>query len=280
MGRDEVIVDSIRWCGLLAGGVIALLMMACGSTADEETTSEFEVDTMQHGGLDQEVPSGTDLDVETAQQEISNGIVVNPDYSGVVQLVFTDTAGASWRCTGTLVTNSHIVTAWHCVNHSAPIIAMMGNQATWVSQRDLHPVADLALIEVNPPFRMRVNGVLSTTGYARPFDLSSMDDLDGQTLMCAGYGGTGTLRMGFFVAKKLIKAPGYLLDVDRVHLPVHDAGWALQGGDSGGPCLQYAPDMAAAPLVTENFAVVGSKGTGIGYIMAAYWAWIYLAAVN
>lgn len=212
----------------------------------------------------------------------SNGIVTDP-YSGVVMILF----GTS-ICSGALLTNYHIITAKHCVPNGFAFTpgaygVYMGSQSTYATTVVRNPDRDLAVLRLAQPMAMRTaNGSISTTGYVRTIDSRNVQQLDGQTVMCIGYGHTnldgsgpwGYERADFFteVASTSNALVSYLM---YIHSPF---GGAVTEGDSGGPCLNYFfPDTSYLTGVILGQGPLTDKTWGVNTPVFDQALWIVLA---
>ena len=182
-----------------------------------------------------------DEDVATTESEIIGGTVISAEGSGNVLLTMN-----GGLCSGTLMTNTLVLTAQHCVNNgtlAADVLAQMGSQSSLGAQLELHPSQDVAVIRLATPFAM--NG--STTGFRRflfPFATNTLSP--GTLLTCRGFGisdrrgnGAGVLRTAELPVRgvNFYHFPmSYDLGID-----VNALGQDLAGGDSGTSCLFTMP---------------------------------------
>jgi|SoiMethySBSTD1v2_1073268.scaffolds.fasta_scaffold09483_11 trypsin len=215
-------------------------------------------------------PDASPDPVAEARQAMVGGNLVTDGNSGIVGLLYNDRI-----CSGALLTNSHVITAGHCVpsgfvfTHGAYFVGMGGN-FTFATAAIVNTQRDLAILKLEQPLPMRTsNGSLSTTGYSRPLDTRNTQQLDGQYLMCVGYGHAtlagdqqdwGLQKAGIF---KHIRSTTNALDPYLMYLH-SDNGAAVAPGDSGGPCLNNIPPATSAlasviyatgPLVDKTYGV-------------------------
>jgi len=204
----------------------AVFLSACGTTAPEdESWSE-------------------------SQQEIINGNVPAPGALasfGVVSL---------GGCTGTLLTNRHVLSAHHCVrsdenNWAGPlntkIIASfedgVNGQTSGVAQifepdqswtLNAH---DYALLTLSTPIKVTSG---NSTGFSNPIYTGTDASLANQLVFCAGYGGTvaataTTFASGFgTLTSATIKVTGTSNGALTRSMTTNQVGF---GGDSGSTCF-------------------------------------------
>jgi hypothetical protein len=221
--------------------------------------------------------STTEESIASVQDPIINGTAMNAHDSGVVYL--------SSPCTGTLITNTKVLTAKHCVasyqnNPSALSVVMGPSNTGQATDIFVHPTStvDVAVVWIKPAFYM----FGSRTGYRRDIAQVTADQLHNGGLVIHGYGrntGTGgsgifNLRYGVCSSKK--RATGLVSC-----FPGGDAQTIQSFGDSGGPGSVYT---AGLPVVYVQSGCFFTNGTNApptecyGNSSDAWgsWAWWYL----
>lgn len=183
-------------------------------------------------------------------------------------------------CSGTLYTNSALITAKHCLSHPqtqhlqarpSELLVSMGRGGAMPQYRNggaiwFHRTKDLAIVEVATPFEMprTSDNVLATEGYQRPVTTVPA----GSPVLCYGYGrtaetcdasgnncigpGAGVLRSAALTAQ-IINDPINMIQFFRYE---PNAQRQLQAhGDSGGGCVTFNRIPIALwhqPLVSVN----------------------------
>jgi|SoiMethySBSTD1v2_1073268.scaffolds.fasta_scaffold03660_5 trypsin len=237
--------------------LIGVLLSACGGEG---------ASTDEHGAV--------------TQDPIINGTSVAPATLGIVLL--------SNGCTGTLITNTKVLTAKHCVEEyqrnpnggpptTPPFLELrMGNEWMAATNIWLHPTpnVDAAVVWLSGAFL--ING--SRTGFRRDIAMATADQLNNGALIIDGYGygtaptsGAGIARRGLCSAKK--RANG-LLSCFPAGNPATIQTW----GDSGGPGSVYASGLPVVYIQSGCFFDNGVPTECYGNTSDTWlnWAWWYL----
>lgn len=162
-------------------------------------------------------------EIESATQEIINGIPVEPENSGFVMMLSNGSL-----CSATLLNNEWVLTAKHC-NVVSGATAQMGSQSRLVIQVIDHPSLDVTLAHLQSPLSMGS----SLNSYVRPLRTTPL--AVSEAVQCYGYGrntfnsGAGTLRTA---ALNLSSLTATEYNFDR-----NGSNQVQWKGDSGGPCI-------------------------------------------
>lgn len=170
---------------------------------------------------------------------IIDGTPIKAEDSGFVALF----SRSGW-CSGTLLTNSWVLSSGHCVTADrltpTRVTVVMGSQTRRAVHIAGHNSLDVVLLRLDQPFEMRG----SKTGWQRKIYAGTAASLVGQVLYCYGYGnstpatatqpasGFGTLR----TAKLRVShasSHGYWVARNGTEI--------LAGGDSGSSCFAKMP---------------------------------------
>ncbi len=243
-GRKVLQMTTSYLKGVLCAATSALLFSGC--IGDDEA-------------LYPDLPSG-DLDwaaespeVLRAQYEIVNGTPYhNLEYTGVVEIQHWSNGLGRYQtlCSGTLMTNRHVVTAEHCLD-TWPLYVKMGSQRKRVVDYVGRPDIDIAALKLDSPMLMWnwrstqfAGGYprLNTTDYWRSLYQGTDAALDGAYLFVAGYGGdSGELKYAVLETRFEPAGTGicYYNPCGWVHTLKNAAGQLQESGDSGGPGLTF-----------------------------------------
>lgn len=211
-------------------------------------------------------------DVGVTTEAIRNGWTPDPDEidrGGFVALVATSSPLDAF-CSGTVMTNSHVLTARHCVEPDlddvGAISIVLGDgierqlrraDIIWVPRGK--PDRDYAWIHVDTPFFMpSPGGANSQTGYVR----NVMDVPNNSAAYCFGFG-ESPRRLTFAQLILSRQDPLYVISPNQF-------GQTLAPGDSGGGCFGIVrglrQDLSNAPLV--SIARAGAPGLPVFFSVA------------
>jgi hypothetical protein len=205
--------------------------------------------------------------VGASAQEIIGGTPVSTDTLGAARFLYcpngtsgcTFTVGsASWGCSGTMIADTWLLTAHHCVTPNEVmtggtavpagdllVTGPSGASSTAVAVF-LHPTLDVALVELAGPLLNAAGQSLSTPIYTGP-----SAGLVGQSVYCQGFGihaaaagtGYGTLRSAVMTVAGA--------SVGSLFFFPNAQGQSLAGGDSGAGCFLHAPGGASPNYVVS-----------------------------
>lgn len=275
----------------LANGCLALTLVACGSDADSALPADWPAEEAalpaepppDFGQVKQEILNGTPLTLTT------QAIIYGEAFGGFVALSHSPSGTEKVFCSGTLLTNSMLITAKHCltagstsylVNNPSSLNISMG-RAVFRQDRaaqtiHFHATHDLALVTVSPGFLMvNAQESLDTTGYFRPFPTTAAADLDGISMACFGHGreqetcdssgnnctgsGVGTLRFATLEAE--FNDPNTIPPFFRFH--PNAEGQLMAHGDSGGSCVEGVTTIfLGRPDKAQIFSVHATASPG------------------
>ncbi|HTU60800.1 MAG TPA: trypsin-like serine protease [Polyangiales bacterium] len=206
-------------------------------------------------------------EVASQEQAISNGVVVpatSVQTSGVVSLQYWSTSENRFvnHCTGTLLSNTAVITARHCLDdlEARTVTIKMGTERRTVVRRYLHPDKDVAIVKLDsglPMFNWSYDHYLSnpqqlwTSWYGRSTYSGTNMSLKGATIRCYGYGGSGVfdapLKRADFKVRVFGNEPA-IQPRFMLQLLKTASGQLHQAGDSGGPCMTSGGAMATETL--------------------------------
>jgi Trypsin len=227
-------------------------------------------------------------------QALTNGSQVgSDDYSGIVavQIWSYNLSDYYTICTGTLLANTVVITAAHCLEdyQDVAMFVKMGSQS-WqrravVNRYPNENSYDVALLRLQSPMLMwnwsydhYVGGSaqLNNTDYRRNLYSGTNQSLNGKNLICLGYGGAtpnGTHQPTLKAGALKATYPSTLIDYGRGDIPLVELAGAVstEGGDSGGPCIDSL-SMIGGSLTTilTSGGIYDSYGLGAGDF--AWWA--------
>jgi len=217
------------------------------------------------------VACGVDNEAYSQQSSaIINGTLVNPDQQGHV----------NWGgCSGTLLTNSWILSAKHCFADQNPEqpdywrLVAMGSQAAAMKKIYLHPTLDVAIAKLVKPMQMRN----STSGYQMGLYQGVPERIVGKDLNCFGYGDQaftgaqdGLLRTAILTVDRLQPlGQEYICSgVICSYAVVNNAdGQIIYFGDSGGGCFYNVP---GGNVELAGIHVAVSPGGSVGFDAASW----------
>jgi hypothetical protein len=190
----------------------------------------------------------------TDTQEVVNGAIAFDDAVRAYGLVTVSWNGLG--CTGVVYKNSWVLTASHCFNFTEPTagvtVTFAGQSFTGDRVRRVS-TADLALVHLTAPVTM--NG--STTGYTVPFYQGTIPALQGRGLYCFG-AGTHAFRQGggaivdWRMRWAVLTVASYWVEGRLYNFAPNSLGQILGGGDSGGPCFDYANGVMSLTGISRN----------------------------
>lgn len=197
---------------------------------------------------------------------IKNGTIENPEELGVVMLTRYGLAGS--YCTGTLISNSWVLTGNHCFNENdkrnpkgSGVEVQLGSQRRISAQLLLsNPGGGTGyLVRLEEPLLM--NG--SKSGFRRAVFRDNYEMLVGQSLKTYGYAGSSVLRSGNFIG---YKGEGRCQD-DCINLK-STTGQEVENGDSGGPTFLNS-------LNQESMLAAITWGSGDVTTTSMHYGWLW-----
>jgi hypothetical protein len=213
-----------------------------------------------------------DGSIASSQDPIINGTPLEENNSGIVYL--------SNGCSGTLITNTKVLTAKHCVEayvgNPSGLFITMGSQSTLAADIFLHPEPFIDVAVVWTYHHLAMNG--SAESYRRDIGMATAEQLDNGALIIAGYGwntGTGgggpdNLRWG--VCSSRYRSAG------RASCFPGPNGAIQSWGDSGGSGAVYAAGLPVVYVQSFCFFDNDLPYECVGDTSSAWlpWAWWYL----
>ncbi len=226
-------------------------------------------------------------EADTEESEILNG-VQDPSGNGYGSVAIR--ANGGHLCSGTLITNSWVMTSRHCFpagdqQETRTITVHLPNKpsdpkstfqqqtvTTFVRHPDDYGTSsqkqDLMLIKVGKPFK--VGG--STKGFTRELWPREASELTGRTLDCAGFGPTtpggpsGRLTTAKLVVSKVEmgRPDGDLITVVNPNQGTPSAGQIQLPGDSGGGCFRSTNGKRYLVYVQAGSSPVFTDAFGCG----------------
>lgn len=171
--------------------------------------------------------------VSESEQAIENGTIVENDTIGNVRVFATFDDGASYACSGTIVTSDWVLTARHCVDRrpvglSSSSVEWRGESRSVVDVVD-HDQLDVSLLHLDAPYAVGTAGA-----YVNQPWTGTTAALIGQRVDCYGYGPNefngpiGTLRTAnLAILEAASDGTFYRTEMTHRRLP----------GDSGSGCF-------------------------------------------
>jgi hypothetical protein len=228
--------------------ILCLVALACASCA-------LPVEGVDGAELEGE-ELGIEEDVAVTQQAITNGGTIDANESGVVALQVWSTTLARYYtfCTGSLITNSAVLTAKHCLEgdgiETRTVYVKMGSQRKTVNRRYLHGTQDVALVKTSGAFTMpnwtwdhfsTYPAQRNNFEYGRGGYMGTNMSLKNQTVNCYGYGGDTGAEPRLSAASFKVRVYGpnepAMNPRDQIQLLRTSSNQLHEPGDSGGPCV-------------------------------------------
>ena len=274
---------------LLAG------LLACGSAADSRTEADAALLGLLTDATDRAAVNAEMTDWEARAIQYGDSVPISDDSErlGVVQVGFRDGADEQDHCTGTLITNSWVLTAEHCMSEipaydslyvkleespipdTTPTPGVLVGETVLpptqynVVQEILHPFQDIALLRLETPVKI----VDNARNHIREIYPHPTDGLVGETVRCVGYGyyyvsfgvglGLGELREASFEVAASGDNPIGDYTGEAIGFVRNENAQIHLGGDSGGPCFQ---DERLVSVLSGGGPV---EGTQVSFATAA-----------
>lgn len=221
-------------------------------------------------------------------QPITNGAITVEEHNGIVALQFFDTSINSWKtfCSGTLMTNRHIITAKHCLNLGLSVFAKMGSQRVAILQKAEATNWDVAVASLVSPMQMwnwhhdhflTPLPAITTTGYARLISAATNVSLEQSALFCLGYGGATNAQPQPPLKNAVLTTRYEIVNVNPMNpvITLRTNGQLQEGGDSGGPCLNGF-SVGASHLGFVQSGCNNGLGACFGAGAESFKNWAYL----
>jgi V8-like Glu-specific endopeptidase len=204
-----------------------------------------------------EAPSLADITPRLISPRIINGEICGKDESPIVQLAITLSNGQSGSCTGTVISDTRVVTAAHCLATNLQglprvtrVVILTGLRQIEANQYEFHPNWS----PQNNPLELNDIAIVATSssiGTSIVPVLRSNNLQTGETALIAGYGLTESLvpeglRAGFITLNSISSVSIIASWNGNV------SGSNSCNGDSGGPLLVKRGDVWYLAGITSN----------------------------
>lgn len=227
--------------------ILTLLFAGCTKDSDDSDSSNDTLETNACGQLDLNSKVHTRIVNGTVCEDLSR--------SPVVRVVLTNAVGLSAFCSGTMITDSTVVTAAHCfLNLPSEVIVLVGatvetsreyTATNWIIHPDFAPAGDRAVKDI-AIIRLATNTDLPTIPV-----MTETEVKDGEIVSIFGYGKDEN---GNFDFQDLRSGEMLVNDVDSTHIIAKFDGEGSNTcqGDSGGPLLSSRTGRSAIAGITSS----------------------------
>ena len=206
---------------------------------------------------------------------IINGTLVDPNWSGHV----------SWGgCSGTLLTNSWILSAKHCFDDQDPNqpdpwrLVSMGSQTAAMQKIYTHPTLDIAVAKLTEPMQMH-----DFTGYRIKLYDGAPESIIHKSLNCFGYGDQsftgfqdGLLRTSILTVDSLFPlSDAYIVFgiIASYAIRANTDNQSIYFGDSGGSSFYNVPN-GSSELVGVHVATTMDGTLGFDAASWGFSTWV------
>jgi hypothetical protein len=222
-------------------------------------------------------------------EAITNGNVTLDEHNGIVALQYFSTSLNSWVtfCSGTLMTNRHIITAKHCLEQvTQGVHVKMGSQRIALNQKASMANWDLAVASLVSPMMMwnwhhdrflTMPPLITNSGYGRLISSATNVSLENSALLCLGYGGATSTQPQPPLKNAILSTRYDTVNVNPANpvITMRTNGQLQENGDSGGPCLNGFSIGASQLAYVQSGCNLG-LGACFGAGAESFQLWAYL----
>lgn len=231
--------------------VITLTFVGCGGSGGGDSSSELQDPA---GGLCNDI------------NKVIGGEVCDPFYSPVVWVVSLNRSGRIISsCTGTLLTESKVLTAAHCLNSSASSFQILGGEAIDVPVKNavVHPGGyDIAILDVSPEDLGLVVKIETPILTSKSLEI-------GQGVTAYGFGRSDTpdsVPQGIYPDLKAVKLIVNSVQDFGFVTGFNESNGAICQGDSGGPVVSSADGKSGIVGITILTFGGCARGSHSGFL--------------